>query len=349
MDETHKHKHVRRTPAYAAPGTLRIAAIAGLPALLEELSVDVDTVLAVAGLSRAEFADPDNLIAYQALGSLLLECERRTGCDHFGLLLGARSRVPEMGLSGRVARCASTVGGALESWASHFNIHDSAAIIALVRTDPVARLVYAIHEPGLRDTRHFQLGGLAIAFNVIQDFCGSAWRPREVRFACAAPSKVQTAYRYFGAPLHFNCDEAAIEFDSAWLDQPLPAVDDTFRAEVAAEARERLERAFEDFPGLVRNVIRKRLMSGNCSIESVAGQLFMHRRTLDRRLARSGVRYGALLASVKYEMATRLLRETRLSVQQVAESLHFASAGNFSTAFRQWSGRTPTEFRASCS
>jgi AraC-like DNA-binding protein len=32
-------------------------------------------------------------------------------------------------------------------------------------------------------------------------------------------------------------------------------------------------------------------------------------------------------------------------VQQVAESLRFASAANFSTAFRRWRGVTPGEYR----
>jgi AraC-like DNA-binding protein len=40
-----------------------------------------------------------------------------------------------------------------------------------------------------------------------------------------------------------------------------------------------------------------------------------------------------------------LLRDTSMHVHQVAESLHFSSAANFATAFRRWTGMTPSEYR----
>jgi AraC-like DNA-binding protein len=42
-----------------------------------------------------------------------------------------------------------------------------------------------------------------------------------------------------------------------------------------------------------------------------------------------------------------LLRDTRLQVQQIAASLHFSTAANFATAFRRWTGITPSEYRQS--
>ena len=51
--------------------------------------------------------------------------------------------------------------------------------------------------------------------------------------------------------------------------------------------------------------------------------------------------YGDLLESVKHDVACQLLRDTDLQVQQIAESLHYSSAANFSTAFRRWTGSDP--------
>jgi AraC-like DNA-binding protein len=42
---------------------------------------------------------------------------------------------------------------------------------------------------------------------------------------------------------------------------------------------------------------------------------------------------------------SQLLLDTEMQVQRIAESLHFSSAANFATAFRRWTGVTPTEFR----
>jgi transcriptional regulator GlxA family with amidase domain len=43
--------------------------------------------------------------------------------------------------------------------------------------------------------------------------------------------------------------------------------------------------------------------------------------------------------------AQRLLAESALSVEEVALAVGFSSAANFSTAFRERFGRTPTAFR----
>ena len=100
-----------------------------------------------------------------------------------------------------------------------------------------------------------------------------------------------------------------------------------------------------DFPATVRRLVRKQLLFGQCSMDEVAASLGMHRRTLDRKLQRRGVQYGELVDSVKDGVARQLLRDTRLQVQQVAESLHFSTAANFATAFRRWTGMTPSAFR----
>jgi AraC-like DNA-binding protein len=71
----------------------------------------------------------------------------------------------------------------------------------------------------------------------------------------------------------------------------------------------------------------------------------MHRRTLDRHLQKHGLRYGELVEGVEEAIARQLLRETDLHVQQVAESLRYSSAANFATAFRRWTGMTPSEYR----
>jgi AraC-like DNA-binding protein len=100
-----------------------------------------------------------------------------------------------------------------------------------------------------------------------------------------------------------------------------------------------------DLPSVVRRVLRKQLLIGPCSIDTVAAQFGMHRRTLDRRLQRHGVYYRDLLDAVRHEAACQLLRDTRLQVQQIAESLRYSSAANFSTAFRRWTGLSPMDFR----
>ena len=41
----------------------------------------------------------------------------------------------------------------------------------------------------------------------------------------------------------------------------------------------------------------------------------------------------------------QLLLDTQMQVQHVADALLFSSAANFATAFRRWTGVTPSEYR----
>lgn len=326
-------------------GTLRISAVWHLPALLRDLGVDLEDVLAAAQVQPGIFGHPDNPITYPELQRLFLACEQRSGRDDFGLLVGQRSRLAEMGLAGEAARCCGDVGEGLACFVEHFNLHDGAATMGIVTEGGFTRFIYAIAEHGMPDTRHFQLGAITIAYNIVQDLCGEGWQPTVVTIACRSPVNVRACQKFFRAPIRFDSDESALIFERHWLDRPLAPVNPALRQEIAARVAAQELQLHADFPATVRRLVRKQLLFGRCSMDAVAATLGMHRRTLDRRLHRQGLHYGDLIDSVKKDVAQQLLRDTRLHVQQIAESLRFSTAANFATAFRRWTGMTPSEYR----
>ena len=343
--EASKHRAVFEQDAVPAPGTLRINAIWGLPALLGEHGLNLADVLAAAGVRSDIFGHPDNLIEYVVLERLLLECERRLDCDYFTLILCQRSRLAEMGLAGSIALCAATAGEGLQDFMDHFNLHDTAATVSLVHSGDYVHFVYAISEPGMSDTRHFQVGGVTIAFNIMQDLCGRDWRPAEVTFASRSPSDLRPFQKFFRAPVHCDRDESALVFERRWLDRKLPPVDRAVRDTVMLRIREQRAAMLADFPATIRRILRKQLLLRRFSMSDVARMLSMHRRTLDRTLQRHGTNYRDLFASVRHDVARQLLLDTALPINEIAESLRYSSAANFTTAFRRWDGRTPAEFR----
>ena len=340
-----RYFHVLEADSVPAQRTARIAGAMRLPVVLKEFGVETRDVLAAAGLRHDLLDNSDNTLAYPEYERLMLAAERLTACDHIGLLVGQHARLAHMGVAGEIALCGRTAGQGLQNLIEHFNLHSSATTVSVVSTGEFARMVYAIAETGMTDTRQLQIGGVAISFNILQDLLGPAWTPSVVTFATRAPSNLRPFQKFFRAALRFDSDESAIVFEHHWLARPLPPVSAEFRRRVAAEVRVRRSAILQDFPATVRRVLRKQLVLGPRSMDELAALLGMHRRTLDRRLQRHGVTYGELLEAVKSDVARQLLGDTRLQVQQIAESLHFSSAANFATAFRRWTGVTPTEFR----
>jgi len=325
--------------------TARISPYLGIPGLLQEFGIASDDVLAACELPADLFDDGEHRVTYLDIERLLLECERCTGCDHFGFLLGQRIRLAQVGLAGAVALCQATAGEGLRSFVRHFNLHNDAATVTLVDVGTYMRLVYAIAAHGLVDTRHLQLGSVTAAFNILRDLCGPAWMPVGVTFATRPAANLRLLRRYFRGPIQFDSGESAVLFARHWLDEPLPPVEPSTRRRVFAGVRQSRLRMLADFPTTVRRIVRKQMLFGRFSMDDIAAQLAMHRRTLDRHLQRHGVGYGELLESVREDVARQLLRDTRMPIQQIAESVHFSSAANFATAFRRRSGMPPSEYR----
>jgi AraC-like DNA-binding protein len=98
--------------------------------------------------------------------------------------------------------------------------------------------------------------------------------------------------------------------------------------------------------GPLSRILRSRLLSHDCSAERVADLFSMHCRTLNRRLSAEGTGFWAVVDEMRFEIARQMLAGTVMPFAQIAAALAFSEASAFTRAFRRWSGRTPTAWRA---
>ena len=80
--------------------------------------------------------------------------------------------------------------------------------------------------------------------------------------------------------------------------------------------------------------------------DTVAGRLHMSTRTLARRLLQDGTSFRRLLEEARHRDACQLLESSPLDIAAVAVHLGYVNPANFTRAFRQWTGQTPSQFRA---
>ena len=328
-----------------ASGWVRLAMYRDLPTTVQSFGVDFPEALAAAGLSCDAFASPDTRLRFRELGNLLSICEQLTGCDHILFLAARGIGLDGTGPAGQIARCAESAEEALQKLCDRYTLQSTASILSLVTSGTYCRLAFAVVEEDMGNTAQFQVGAMAVALNILRDLCGPAFVPAVVTFACRSPSNPRALHKFFRAPLQFDSDESAIVFERHWLDQPIPRVPPGMRRQAAALEREQRRALTADLPATVRLLMRKELVCGDITMDRVAGRLGMHRRSLDRHLKQHGVSYRELKESVQSQMACQLLLDTKMQVRHVADALLFSSAANFATAFRRWTGLTPTEYR----
>ena len=332
--------------AGATEGVSRISAMAAIPLVLDEMGFVASEVLAEAGVDARLFSNPNNLIRDELVASLLSRCVARTGREDFALRVGQLGRLDSLGLVGALASAAPDVGAALRAISRFLGLNDGASIVSLSEQGALAALHYAIYEDVESTCEIYQMVS-AVAWNVLRELCGPEWVAHEVQLPCRRPRDVRPFRDYFRAPLRFDSKAMALVFPRHWLDQPLRSADPALYATLSAQAATFEAHASADLPSQVRRVVRNLLLESKGSIEDVARRFSMHRRTLDRHLDASGSSFRALADTVRFEVARQLLRDTQMSVSEIAASLHYGDASAFAHAFRRWSGNTPSQWRES--
>jgi AraC-like DNA-binding protein len=327
-------------------GTVHVGPLLPVPALLQEMGVDADELLATVGVEPRLLDDADNLMKFETAGRLMRACVTRTGCDHFGLLVGQRAGPGSLGLVGLLLLHAPDVGTALRSLVSHLDIRDRGAVPTLTVEGKVVRLGYVVYERGVESVGQIADVAIAIGCNILRSLCGPAWAPSEVLLAHRRPTDPRPYRRFFRAPVRFDAPHNALVFPTRWLVHPLPANEPSLRQRLQAEVRYLDAIHGMTLTAKMRRTLRAALTGGACSVVEAAKIYNLSRRTLSRRLRAEGTTFEALLDEVRHEVALQLLSQTDMAVRDVAATLDYADAAAFTRAFRRWSGTTPARWRA---
>lgn len=331
-------------PRMPMPGTRRVGALTGVPALIRGFGVDPNPVLAAAGVTRGTLDFASNRIPYENLARLIAEAAARTDCPHFGVLAGDLWRLSDMGLIGELARNSPTVGAALQEFVLHQHLDSVGGVAFLLQRGEFVDFGYAIYFPLFERTFYVYDAILAAGANFLRELCGDGLRLTRAYFVRKAPADLAPYQRCFGTSLEFNSTFCALRFPVKWLSWRV----DGAQPERLHIAREQLK-AVEQ-PAIVDTVfrsLRTLLLHGKGSGAEVARSLAMHRRTLNRRLKDEGATFQEVLDSVRFAVAKELLENTDIAMPEIAHALGYADFVSFLRAFRRWVGTTPGAWRQS--
>lgn len=326
--------------------TVRIGSTMSIPAVLRSLGVDPAEVLAEAGFDLRLFDNPDNQITYAARGRLLSHCVARTGCRHFGLLVGQQGGLYGLGLLGFLAQNSPDVQTALQSLIRFLHLHVQGAAADLVINGEQAVFGYNIYQPHVEASEQICDGAVAVMFNIMIALCGPGWQPTQILFAHRKPKDVKPYRQFFRAPLFFDADQNALVFSTSWLSCRLSGANSELHRLLQKQIEALVAKNRHDFTSQVRCLLCTAIKMGHDRAELVAELLSMSPRTLSRRLNASGTSFHALADECRFEIARQLLETSEMNVGRIADALNYADASAFTRAFRRWCGITPARWRA---
>ncbi len=325
-------------------GQQRVGALAVVPQLLRELGADPANVLADVGLDDHALRDPEDVIPFTAAGKLLHVSAMRTGCAHFGLLVGQRCDTRSLGVVGSLMRNAETWGQAVLDLVGNQHRYVRGGVPYLIVQDSLAWAGYAIYQLGTEGVDHFCDAAIAVGFNMMRELCGAL--PDEVLLSRKSPVDAHPYRWFFRVPVRFDAEQSALVFPAGLLDRRVPAADPRQRAILEGSVAQYWAIALPKVSDQVIRILRSRVISGDFTLETVARCLTMHPRTLSRHLHAEGVTFRRLLNETRLEVARQLLLGTRIDVTGIAAALGYAEISAFSHAFHRMTGMPPLGWRA---
>jgi len=263
--------------------------------------------------------------------------------------LGWFSRRLPWGSYGMLARAsisAPTLGVGLQRWCRHHGLLTQDITLTLSINDATASLTITENRD-LGDLREFCLVSILRNFHGLACWLIDSRIPLTgARFPFAAPAHGAAYSVLFSASALFHKAQAAIDFDSSYLNLPLRR-DETALRHMLQHALPLTVLQYRRDRLLVQRVRQAlaRQPADTHNADNLAALLNMSPRTLHRQLKDEGASLQTLKDEVRQNRAVELLLRTSRPIKQVAQAVGFQNEKSFIRAFRGWTGESPAEFR----
>jgi AraC-like DNA-binding protein len=308
--------------------------------------VDAQALARAAGLSIALDPLPESLPATGYIALLAAGAEL-AGDPHFGLHVGERVRLGTYSVYGLILLACANFAQALEQTQRYEQLaHDLGRSRLEVDAEAgVACYTWTSHFP--EASRHLAESVFAGIRVFGSWLAGRPLAPLRLAFAHQSPADPDEYRRVLGIVPEFGAESHLACFDAALLAMPVPNADAGMYP-VLQQHAERLLKEREVEHGIVAQVraaVIRNLAHDRVRLASIAAELGLSPRTLQRKLAESGASFQQVLDAARHALAQDYLRQRGLSITDIAFLLGYQEQSAFTHAFREWSGMNPGAWR----
>ncbi len=299
-----------------------------------------------AGLAPERLAPlPDSLSAPDYIRLLDAGAEL-AGDPHFGLHVGECVKLGSYSVYGLVLLACRDIGQALEQTMRYEALAHDLGRSQVTVSGATARYEWISHYP--HASRHL----VESVFAGIQTFgrwlAGGVLPVAQVTFAHAGDAGMDEYERVFGSRPVFDAPANSGAFDAALLALPVPNADVNLYPVLQQHAERLLGQRKPGAPAIVAQVraaIIRNLAHDRVRLASIAAELDLAPRTLQRKLGEAGASFQGLLDGARYALAQDYLRQPGLSLADIAFLLGYQEQSAFTHAFKEWSGTNPGAWR----
>lgn len=323
---------------------VRSGVMEGAPELVADLGGDYRALAREAGVPISPMSNPDMPMRVDRFVAFMEIAATTLGEPAFGLRLGPRQTFSLFGPMAPLLGNAPDVRAKMLDLADFFPLHTQGTMVGLEVVEGGLLLTYELSaEVGSQQRQVVELGFSVVAREMRRH--DPNWLPSQVMMRHAPPADLIWHNRLLGNRIMFNGDRNAMLLDDELLALPVIGANPALHCQLAAQYNS----AAKSLEGLemlqTEALIRSMLPFAPIDLSVAARMLRKSRRTLQRRLSASGTTFEELRTKVRGNLARLYLRESSLSVGEIAEILQFSETSSLTRFLRRATGSSPRQLR----
>ncbi len=320
----------------------------GYRELVGDLGGNPTRLLRQAGIDPAALNRLTAFISFEALIDLLERSAADLGCPDFGLRLADRQDIGILGTLAVAMRYAATVGEAMQCASNYLEVYNAAIAFTIRTGEPRAqarlefRLLPGHHLRWAQTAEH----GIGLTWRIMTLLSEGRCHLQGVWLPHPAVATEAMYRARFNAPLVFRAGQAALAVAKTDLTLPISENIQELHDVASRYLESQLSRGSTTLTVQVRQAVEALLGTGTCSHGEVARALYMHPRTLQRRVREEGTTFEAIKDEARRDLAQRYLSQPDLPLTQIAALLGYSEQSALGRSCRRWFDMTPREVRA---
>ena len=310
--------------------------------LMQDMGSNPGAWLADMGIDSRQFTQPTVALSTASYVTLVHAAIQQTQEPALGLLVGRRLRMNAHGkLAFAVMNSASLREAA--SLVERFLLLRTHLLTARFVDSPVAPCLVFTPAVDLGQAELLILEAVMLAVRNAFDYLAPGTQAvQAVAFAAPATSYQALAQELFACPVQHGATGNTLHLNPRSLDVALPTADAQALEHAAVMCQAELDKLTER-TSITARIQRRLLDEGGAtlSLQATARLLHMTPRTLHRRLQDEGTSYRAIIDRVRHRLALQHLKNSAISLQEIAYRLGYTDQANFRRAFKRWEGVAP--------
>jgi AraC-like DNA-binding protein len=299
------------------------------------------------GLTHRQIKTQDLRIPVSSQVNFLNEVSGAIQDDFLGIHLAQSVDLRELGLVYYVLASSENLANALTRLARYSSVHNEGVRIAFNQRGHAALSFEYIGVPRAKDRHQIEFFA-AILLRLCRRLTGRHLVPQRVLLAHRRASTPKDLRIFFGCEIEFGASGDQIIFPLDVRNIVMVHADPYLNSLLERYCQDLLLRRgakVRDWTSRVENIVAPLLPHGEATIDSIAQRLGLSSRTLIRRLHQEGASFAKLLQNLRLQLARQYLRESDISLTQVAWLLGYREPSSFSHAFKRWTGKPPRRAR----